>query len=135
MGFFSVFFYFSLNDINELLTDPYPLKVRANDFFYFLLLFSSSSFFSTCTFKASCYSIRLSWVHTPVINWAVCLEGRKEMFYLTTHSTHFILRLYVVGHTVKDRSDNERGNPLPPHGLLFPIDSKGSFICTIPQTG
>ena len=28
-----------------------------------------------------------------------------------------------------------RGNPLPPHGLLFPISSKGSFICTIPQTG
>ena len=27
--------------------------------------------------------------HTPVINWTVCL-GRKEMFYLTTHSTHFI---------------------------------------------
>ena len=27
----------------------------------------------------------------------------------------------------------ERGNPLLPHGLLFPINSKGSFICTIPQ--
>ena len=46
---------------------------------------------------------------------------RKEMFYLTTHSTHFILRLYGVGHMVKDHSDSERGNPLPPHGLLFPI--------------
>ena len=33
---------------------------------------------------------------------------------------------------VKDHSDSERGNPLPPHGLLFPISSKGSFICTIP---
>ena len=53
--------------------------------------------------------------------------GRKEMFYLTTHSTHFILRLYGVGHMVKDHSDSERGNPLPPHGLLFPISSKGSF--------
>ena len=62
------------------------------------------------------------------------LEGRKEMFYLTTHSTHFILRLYGVGHMVKDHSDSERGNPLPPHGLLFPINSKGSFICTITQT-
>ena len=38
------------------------------------------------------------------------------MFYLTTHSTHFILRLYGVGHMVKDHSDSERGNPLPPHG-------------------
>ena len=34
---------------------------------------------------------------------------------------------------VKDHSDSEKGNPLPPHGLLFPINSKGSFICTIPH--
>ena len=32
---------------------------------------------------------------------------------------------------VKDHSDCEKGNPLPPHRLLFPINSKGSFICTI----
>ena len=30
----------------------------------------------TCTFRVSCYSTRLSWAHTPVINWAVCL-GQK----------------------------------------------------------
>ena len=41
-------------------------------------------------------------------------EG-KEMLYLTTHSTHFFLRLYDVGHMVKDHSDSERGNPLLPH--------------------
>ena len=28
----------------------------------------------------------------------------------------------------------KRGSPLlPPHGVLLPISSKGSFICTIPQ--
>ena len=32
---------------------------------------------------------------------------------------------------VKDHSDSEKGNPLPPHRLLFPINSKGSFICAI----
>ena len=58
-------------------------------------------------------------------------EGRKEMFYLTT----FYLWLYGVRHMVKDHSDSEKGNPLPPHRLLFLINSKGSFICTIPQTG
>ena len=47
----------------------------------------------------------------------------------------FYLRLYGVGHIVKDNSDSERGNPLPPHGLLFPISSVGSFMCIIPQTG
>ena len=36
---------------------------------------------------------------------------------------------------VKDYSDSERGNPLPQHGLLFPVSSKGTFICIIPQTG
>ena len=45
----------------------------------------------------------------------------------------FYLRLHGVRHMVKDHSDNEKGNPLPPHRLLFPISSKGSFICTIPH--
>ena len=55
------------------------------------------------------------------------------MFYLMTHSTHFILRLYGVRHMIKDHSGCKRGNLLLPHGLLFPISSKGSFICIIPQ--
>ena len=37
-------------------------------------------------------------------------------------------RLYSVGHMVKDHSDSERGNPLPPHGLLFLISSKGFYM-------
>ena len=46
----------------------------------------------------------------------VCVKGRKEMFYLTTHSTYFI----------KDHWDSERGNLVPPlHGLLFLISRKG----------
>ena len=86
------------------------------------------------------------------------------MFYLTTHSTHFIywhrfphsctltegkertvllndalnmfyLLLYGIRHMAKDHSDSEKGNLQPPHGLLFPIISKGSFIYIIPQTG
>ena len=46
----------------------------------------------------------------------------------------FYLGLYGVGHMIKDHSESERGNPLLLHGLLFPIGSKGSFTCTIPQT-
>ena len=46
----------------------------------------------------------------------------------------FYLRLYGVRQVVKDYADSERGNPLLPHGLLFPISSKGSFMCNIPQT-
>ena len=40
----------------------------------------------------------------------------------------FYLRLYGVKHMVKDHSDSERGNQLPPHGLLLSINSKGYFI-------
>ena len=48
------------------------------------------------------------------------------MFYLTTYSTHY-LRLYGIGHMVKDHSDSERGNPLLPYELVFSISSKGSL--------
>ena len=60
-------------------------------------------------------------------------EGRSVLFNDTLNT--FYLRLYGVGHMVKDHSDSERGNPLPLHGLLFQISSKGSFIYIIPQTG
>ena len=43
------------------------------------------------------------------------------------------LPLYGDRHMVKDHSDSERGNPLLPHRLLLSINSKGSFICTIPR--
>ena len=64
------------------------------------------------------------------------LDGRKEGNVLFNDALNtFYLRLYGVTHMVKDHSDSERGNPLPPHGLLISIISKGSFICTITQTG
>ena len=44
-------------------------------------------------------------------------EGRSVSFNDALNT--FYLRLYGVGHMVKDHSDSERENPLPPHGLLF----------------
>ena len=62
--------------------------------------------------------------------------GRKEGNVLFNDALNtFYLWLYGIRHMVKGHSDNEKGNPLPPHRLLFPINGKGSFICTIPQTG
>ena len=49
------------------------------------------------------------------------------MFYLATHSTHFIYSYMVSRHMVKDHSDSKKGNLLLPHRLLFPINSKGSL--------
>ena len=64
------------------------------------------------------------------------LNGRKEGNVLFKDALNtFYLRLYGVRHMVKDHSDSEKGNPQPPHRLLLSINSKGSFICTIPQTG
>ena len=53
----------------------------------------------------------------------------KAKFWILTNSTlkTFYIWLYGIRRMVKDHSDNERG----PHGLLFPISSKGSFICII----
>ena len=56
---------------------------------------------------------------------------RKERNVLFNDALNtFYLRLYGVRHMVKDHSDSEKVNLLPPHRLLFPISSKGSFICT-----
>ena len=66
----------------------------------------------------------------------VCYKGRKEGNVLFNDALNtFYLLLYGIKHMVKNDSDSEKGNLLPPHRLLFTINSKGSFICTIPQTG
>ena len=54
---------------------------------------------------------------------------RKEEHVLFNDALNtFYLLLYGVIHMVKDHSDSERVNLLPPHGILFLISSKGSFI-------
>ena len=45
----------------------------------------------------------------------------------------FYLQLYGVRYMVKDHSDSEKGNPLPPLRLLFQNNIKGPSIGTIPQ--
>ena len=68
-----------------------------------------------------------------VANLATTKRERTVLFNDALNT--FYIRLYGVRHMVKDHSDSEKGNPLPPHRLLLSINSKGSFICTIPQTG
>ena len=59
-------------------------------------------------------------------------EGRTFLFNDALNT--FYLRLYGVRHMVKDHSDSERGNPLPPHRQLFPISSKDSPTDRIAHT-
>ena len=56
-------------------------------------------------------------------------RGRKEGNVLFNDALNtFYLQLYGVRHMVKNHTDSERGNLLPPHGLLFLISSKGSYV-------
>ena len=73
-------------------------------------------------------------LHTSLLISLVHTETERNVLFNDALNT-FYLRLYGVRHMVKDHSDSEKGNPLPPHRLLLSINSKSSFICTIPQTG
>ena len=57
------------------------------------------------------------------------MEWERNVLFNNALNT-FYLRLYGIRHMVKDHSDSEKGNLLPPHRLLLLINSKGSFICT-----
>ena len=54
--------------------------------------------------------------------------GRKEMFYLTMHSTPSIYGYMASDIMVENHSDSEKGNPLPPHRLLSTINSKFVYM-------
>ena len=69
------------------------------------------------------YSFKSNWCGGEFYN---SIKKEENVLFHDTRST-FYLRLYGVRHMVKDHSDIERGNPLLPLGLLFPISSKGSF--------
>ena len=58
---------------------------------------------------------------------AVIDRQKTEVFLFNDALNTFYLRLYGVRHMVTDHSDSAKGN------LLLSINSKGSFICTIPQ--
>ena len=73
-------------------------------------------------------------IGAALLNGVNAVDARK--YFLFNNALNiFYLQLYGIRHMGKDHSDSDRGNPLLPHGLLFPISSKGSFICTIQQTG
>ena len=75
-----------------------------------------------------------SRTHSRMVSFICKIERERNVLFNDALNT-FYLRLYGVRHMVKDHSDSEKGNPLPPHRLLLSINSKGSFIFTIPQTG
>ena len=67
------------------------------------------------------------WVHTmkdrsddPSHHERTLLPWKEGNVLFNDALNTFYLWLYDVRHMVKGHLDSERGNPLPPHGLLFP---------------
>ena len=103
------------------------------------LVGSHTCIFRRCSARCVCprsHTCGWGWNHTTPCTGVRCgsslQEDNKEGNVLFNT---FYLRLYGVRHMVKNHSDSEKGNTLPPHRLLLSISSKGYFICTIPQTG
>ena len=60
------------------------------------------------------------------VNFIVVLSERERNVLFNDALNTFYLRLYDVRHMVKDHSDSEKGNTLPPHRLLLPISRQDS---------
>ena len=73
------------------------------------------------------WSFTIIYVHCHITVNKMCWRKEGNVLFNDTLNTFYLL-LYGISHMVKHHSDSERGNPLPPHGLLFPINSKGSFL-------
>ena len=68
-------------------------------------------------------------MRTQFSPFADLVRSRKEGNVLFNDALNtFYLQLHGARLMVKDHLDNEIGNQLSPHGLLFLISSKGSFI-------
>ena len=101
----------------------------------FLFIYLFLYYFYFYYFKS--YIRQERYAHVKILYCQSSISGKEmkgEVLFNDALNT-FYLRLYGVGHMVKDHSYSERGSPLPPYVLLFPINSMGYFISTIPQTG
>ena len=78
-------------------------------------------------YRGLCYTSRGALAGTINIPmgppWRIDPMIHRTMSERSYHGATARSRLYGVGHMVKDHSYSKRGNPLPPHGLLFPIST------------
>ena len=63
-------------------------------------------------------------IRRPIVPWANTL----------TTELHLAPQLHGVRHMVKDHSDSEKGNPLPPHRLNAPSHWIWWFLCVVFRT-
>ena len=91
---------------------------------------------TACSADLSCFDVTVRAMNiVRTVQNSSHSQGKQGNDLFNNALDTFYLRLYGVGHMIKDHSDSERKTPLPPlHGLFFPISSKGSFICIITHT-
>ena len=76
--------------------------------------------------------IKSKFLSFMFVRTQVCVYGNWNGNVLFNDALNTFLTQLYGGYKVKDHSYSERLNSLSQlHGLLFPISSKGSFICTI----
>ena len=64
--------------------------------------------------KHSLWLLANTWLHTVVYTSQDHLSERERNVLFNDALNTFYLRLFGIRHMVKDHSDSERGNPLPP---------------------
>ena len=64
------------------------------------------------------YNILLRIFYFPNHKYQYISEKEGNVLFNDAHNSLY-LRLYGIGHKVKNHSDSERGNLLPPHGYSF----------------
>ena len=99
-------------------------------FVFLLFLEQLHAFCEECIKNVVNMSVKWIWLTYFKNQHAYDLTHKEGNVLFNDALNTFYLRLYGVGHMIKDHSDSERGKPVLPHRLLFPISSKGSFICT-----
>ena len=113
-----------------------PLRGKNTQWRHELIL-HQNSFNSVCVCVCVCvWSIKYPLpLNDKCSGFPLKLKKRKEMFYLTT-TQHSLFTAVWRPTLTKAHSDSENRSHLSQlHGLLVLIRSKGSFICTTPQTG
>ena len=72
--------------------------------------------------------VRLFWSKSGFSYKRLQIRKKENVLFNDALIAFLLTQLYGVGHMIKNHSNSERGNPLPPlHGLLIPISSKGSL--------
>ena len=94
------------------------------------VLLYASSHRQDNTYNGLCYTSRGGLAGMRNISMGSTMKDRSDD---PSHHKRMLLPQSYISLTWYRTTQIVRGNLLPPHGILFPINSKGSFICTIPD--